>query len=221
MYNGFWVDGIGKLKSLPEWLLAIAILGVAIFIGYMGAKSFGNPLRFVQINRWVLLVVLAAVFVGVSSQMKADELKKPCITPYGVISFELAKDSETAKNILDNWGEDTVNVAKYQTWMDFLFILAYVAALSFICFWVAEGNKGILSLAGLTIGWILPVAGLFDVIENIALLRMLNSGADDLPARIAFWMALPKFTIILCLAIPFVLLSVVILVISGLSRLRQ
>lgn len=221
MYIGLWLYGLKKLTLPSDWVTLAVLLVAAILAAALGARFFDNPLRFVTINRWVLLVILVFIWGGVASQMKDGALAQPGVTPHGVVSFELARDARTANDILANWDEGSIHAARRQTWLDFLFVLAYVALLSFACFWIAEKTNGILSIVGLTLGWAVPIAGFFDVVENIALLKMLDSGAADLPAKIAYWMALPKFVILLCLVIPFILLSAVFGAFGIPSRLRK
>lgn len=227
MYIGLWLYGLKKLALPSDWVTLAALLVAAILAAALGARFFDNPLRFVTINRWALLVILALICSGLIFLMNEGALRQPKVTPHGIVSFELARDAGTVDNILTNWDEGTIPIARRQTWLDFLFVLAYVALLSFACFWIAEKTNGIWSLVGLTLGWAVPIAGLFDVIENIALLKMLvlDSGAADLladlPAKIAYWMALPKFVILLCFVIPFILLSAVFLAFGIPSRLRK
>jgi hypothetical protein len=216
MYIGLWLYGLKKLTLPADWVTLAVLLVAAILAAALGVRFFDNPLRFVAINRWVLLVILVVICGGVVLQMNDGVLP-----PHGVVSFEMARDADTAKDILTKWDEGIIHAVRRQTWLDFLFVLAYVALLSFACFWIAEKTNGILSHVGLTLGWAVPIAGLFDVVENIALLKMLDSGSADLPAKIAYWMALPKFVILLYFVIPFILLSAVFWASGIPSRLRK
>lgn len=129
-------------------------------------------------------------------------------TPPNIVAFELAGTAEAATNIINNWNEAQVDRVKTSIYLDFGFILAYCSAFMFAClgaatysgipFFIKTGKQFIVLI------WL---AGLCDVIENIAMLTTLNE-ISQTSVSIAFYTAVPKFSILL-LTLVFTLICVV------------
>ena len=195
IYKGEWNAITQKMSPLELIVLVIVLTGI-LFLGSQIGRGFGNPLDYMLTStssRWIALIVLLIITGTVGSSMGAKELGNYPESPYKIISFELAKTEETAGKIIEAWGGAGKSLAKKEIITDFGFIVCYVALLGLICFWVADAQKGRwVSPVWLALGWSMLIAGLLDVIENIALLRMLDAGASGLLAGLAFWAALPK-----------------------------
>ena len=214
MYKGA-LETVTKM-SLIELVYLVILLAVILFLGRVCGNVFGNLMDFINISPLIPFAILVLAFVGVASQMSVNSLIDPQTTPHGIISFELAKDKTRADDIMKAWGEKAtsgaggkklIDVAQKDIKIDFAFILCYAALMGFTCFWIAAAQENnFVASVGLTLGWSVAIAGLLDVIENLALLRMIASGASDLLAKIAFWSALPKLIIILYFALPYILL---------------
>jgi hypothetical protein len=99
--------------------------------------------------------------------------------PHGIVSLEVAGDPTAARIILQSWGPACIVAAARTVWIDYLFIVAYVTFLHFLCAW-ASGKFGRRSSLAATFGrWVAGaqlVAGLCDGGENIGLLVMLHRG---------------------------------------------
>jgi len=116
--------------------------------------------------------------------------------PAGIVSYELAGDIFEAEKILASWDIVARERAAFVQGLDFLFIPLYAGAIAFGCS-LAAGvfrRKGwIFASWGAPLIWLVFLAGLLDVIENIALIVMLFSVPANPWPQIAFWCAVPKF----------------------------
>lgn len=202
------LEALSNLTFL-EWLLLLAILSSIAWI----TSRFEKPnLPKKKYRRYILigLVVLNVVFIQL---MSSDVLTSVDEVKYGIIDFEMAKTETRADDIRSAWIDEEnkvelpvgsgklvwiSDIAEKDIYLDLGFILSYVSLFGFISFWIADVlNQGPLSKAGIMIGWGPLIAGLLDLVENTAMLLMLNHGASGLLAGISFWSALPKFIIIL------------------------
>lgn len=127
-------------------------------------------------------------------------------TPTNIVAFELAGSIETAQAIISNWSLEQIAKVKTSIYLDFGFILAYCSAFMFACR-AAANYSGVqfFTQTGRQLAWIVWLAGLFDAIENIAMLRTL-SVITQLSVSIAFYFAAFKFAILL-VALIFVLIA--------------
>ena len=120
--------------------------------------------------------------------------------PGGIVTYELAGSVQRAQAILDSWhavrGYAYTNLAA-----DFPFLLLYSTSIGLACLWAGDVfcQRRWLFLAApataLALGqWL---AAVFDAIENVALLIMLNatSAAGPWP-QIAWGFAVPKFVLV-------------------------
>ena len=115
-------------------------------------------------------------------------LKTPC-TPYGILDYEFAGSGEQASAIHQAWGESGKRQAAFQLGIDFLFIAAYVTAISIGCLRAPWPR---LALWG---AWLVLVAGALDCLENVMLLGEVYDTADQIPALIARYAAIVKFAL--------------------------
>lgn len=124
--------------------------------------------------------------------------------PYGIVSFELAGSSEKAGAILTSWNEAARISAAFNLGLDYLFMLAYAAAIglgSFLAGEVLARRGWPLARLGPWLGWGLILAAVCDAIENRALWLVLNSSPgpgmlDYSAASLARSCALIKFGLI-------------------------
>jgi hypothetical protein len=125
--------------------------------------------------------------------------------PYGIISFELARDEAQAAAILASWNQTAQLRAAFSLGLDFLFIPIYTGALTLTCLWAARFRLErrrlpswlvMIGLPGVLLAWAQAGAGLFDVIENIALVRMLLIGINSPWPQVASICAFSKFSLL-------------------------
>jgi hypothetical protein len=119
--------------------------------------------------------------------------------PLGVVSFELAGSAPRAEAILTSWDAEAQKFAAFGLGLDFLYIAVYVLGIGLGCL-LASGalltRKWPLASYGIILAWGLVLAGLLDVIENVALLVILFGGAASPWPQIAAVCAGPKFLLV-------------------------
>ena len=146
----------------------------------------------------VVLVVLSVAIAAVVARLGAG-LFVPAV-PSGIISFELAGNAAAATAMLRAWGPALSEAARIQTWVDFAYLAVYAPTLALAAgLAVGPWAKRSASLSGLGVllSWGALAAGLLDVIENAAMLRMLTDAPSDALALLARICAIGKFTLIL------------------------
>lgn len=127
------------------------------------------------------------------SHLRTDE------APTGIVSYELARDEETAAAILNSWDAEAKVYAGFNLGLDYLWMIFYSTTIALGLVWTAA----VLQLKGapLTIfnllAWGQWLAALLDALENTALLVMLfGQPASPWPV-IAYWSAVIKFTLVI------------------------
>lgn len=139
----------------------------------------------------VLTIVMAIVLGFQGASLRTHDV------PRGIGDFELAGTKECAAKIMKAWGAEGIRVAIVNTLLDFLFIPCYTTMLALIFFWLASLTKHlpVIPVVLLVWAWLMWVAGILDVIENLCMLGMLTAGANAILARIAQVCATVKFVI--------------------------
>jgi len=128
------------------------------------------------------------------------------IAPAGIVSFELAKDVEKSKFILNSWNTEAVISAKKSMYFDFLFLCIYSTFMGLLIFKLnrkLEVRNHILT--EIMIGAVF-IAAFFDVIENIALLQLIYGNYKQIWSSMAYYFAALKF-ILLAIAIVYILVG--------------
>lgn len=97
---------------------------------------------------------------------------------YGVLDFELAWTSDTIHKIFAAWGPAEMQYQAFVTYVDYLYIACYVLFGALLITIVARKLEGRLRELGLLMILSPILTGIFDVVENVYLLAMLNRGAD-------------------------------------------
>jgi hypothetical protein len=141
---------------------------------------------------FVLTLVVMGVLNGLGSPLKTEA------APQGIISYEFAGDVSSAQKMLDSWKPQALAHAGFNLGFDFVFLLAYAAAIGLACVWVADvlRERRRLAALGLWLAWGQWLAALLDAVENTALLNMLLGCPASPWPQIAWWCALPKFTLV-------------------------
>jgi hypothetical protein len=122
--------------------------------------------------------------------------------PLGIVSLELAGTSERTRFIMDAWGPELQDRARTVQRWDYPFIIAYTLVLAFAVAGVGvilRDQRFIAELSGI-FAWAAVAAGVLDVVENLALTRVLNSETSQPWPRIAQIAAGGKFVLLFAIA---------------------
>ena len=160
-----------------------------------------------------LTIILLIFLIGFIVLMRFfDAPLKNEVSPNGIVSFELAKTVSNSEAILNSWDTNAIQSAKNSMMADFLFLIVYSFFISLIVHRLNNRvwEKGFIYQIGILICWGVFLAALFDVIENIALVRLLYGDLQQLWSSIAYYFAMMKFGILL-FGVSFILMSFVVL----------
>jgi hypothetical protein len=123
------------------------------------------------------------------SPLSSDEL----------VRFEIAKTAGNARAIIDNWKL----TGKYQLglksiYFAYVFMCLYTAAIALGCRFISacSGNE-ILIRGGKGFAWLIVVATLCDLLENIALAHTLRGQISQWNVTLAYNLARIKFSIVI------------------------
>ncbi|MFK5879814.1 MAG: hypothetical protein QM478_10005 [Flavobacteriaceae bacterium] len=166
-------------------------------------KSSEKRLTIVSLTFLIGFIVLMRFF---------DAPLKNETSPNGIVSFELAKALSKSEAIINAWDEVAIGFAKNSVMVDFLFLAVYSFFISLIVHRLNNRvwKKGFVYQFGKIVSWLVFVAAFFDVIENIALIRLIYGDLHQLWSSIAYYFAVMKF-ILLAVGILFVLISLIAL----------
>ena len=116
-----------------------------------------------------------------------------------IVQFEIAKTVDRAHAIIDDWKL----TGKYEqgvksTYLAYLFMVLYTLAIALGCRFISlcTGNE-IMIKGGKGFSWLIILATLCDVAENIALSRTLHGPISQWNVSIAYDLARVKFSIVI------------------------
>ena len=161
----------------------------------MKQLSFASPAN-LQRWFWVLLAVNCLFIIASKWYMQ------PLATDE-IVRFELAKDLGVAERVILEWETyGKLNHVIIGIYIDFLFIVLYTTGLSVasIYFGRLSGHE-ILRRTGKFVTYFLIIAGICDVIENIAMLKSLQGTPTRWSVLLAYDMATTKFSIVILSAL--------------------
>ena len=142
-----------------------------------------------------LFLMLILVFIGMRF---FDAPLKNNQSPAGIVSFELANDLTKSIAILDSWTVNAKVSAGMSMGLDFLFLVLYALFLALIIHKLIEKNRDNLwHKIGTILIWSVFLAALCDIIENIALIKLLLGDLEQIWSSIAYYFAIVKFAIVL------------------------
>ena len=148
----------------------------------------GLPMRLPMKVSMTLAGVLFLVLVVINN------LLHTAAAPQGMISFQLAGSAEQAHSIIRSWSDGSVGLAYTALWLDFAFIVTYLATLLQLTRHFTRDRPGIRErrlARGVRVVFVL--AALADVAENLVLLNNFNPATDGLSLAAAI-LALLKYT---------------------------
>ncbi|WP_456420393.1 hypothetical protein [Lutibacter sp.] len=120
------------------------------------------------------------------------------VTTNGIISFELAKDLSKSISILNSWNILSKISAGISLGVDFLFLIIYSLFISLIIHKLNEKlwkYKKMYTL-GIVLIWCMFLAAFFDIIENLALIKLLLGNLKQLWSSLSYYFAIVKFSLL-------------------------
>ena len=137
---------------------------------------------------------------------------------YNILDFEFAWTQEQILTIFSYWGAEEMTLQAAGVYWDFLYIIGYTVPLFALILLVSRKlDEKILNI-GLCMSLTPFIAGIFDIIENINLLVMLNDPAfaSFVPLIVSLFATI-KFSFLIVGAI-FFLVTLVLLVIKKVKK---
>lgn len=127
-----------------------------------------------------------------------------------ILSFETAGKLPKAEAILLSWQTGgKLALAIKSIYLDYIFILLYTAGLSVGSVYLSGLTEHeILIRFGKGMSWLMVLAGICDLVENMVMLRSLTRGLTAFHVALTHDMAAAKFTVII-LALLFLLVCVI------------
>jgi hypothetical protein len=116
----------------------------------------------------------------------------------GIISFELAKNVSKSKSIIEAWDFVAKTAAGLSLGFDFLFLIVYSSFIALLIFKLNKilwKNHWFYKLGRILI-WFVFIAAFFDIVENIALIKIILGDLNQNWASIAYYFVMLKFSII-------------------------
>lgn len=146
------------------------------------------------LQRWFWWLLLVNILFIVCSRFYLQPL-----TSGEIVRFEVAKNTVVAESLIHEWKQaDKLGKVVQSIYIDYLFIILYATGLSVACAFVSRltGHE-ILIRTGKGASWLLAVAAICDVVENIAMTRTLQGAVTHWNVTLAYDMAAAKFSVII------------------------
>ena len=146
---------------------------------------------------WVLFGLTVLAIIGM--QVTGAPLKTVA-APGGIVTFELIGTLEGSREIMNSWQGVVMTYAGINMGLDFLFLTLYGITIALGCMIVSDklpANMVMLKQLGVWLAAAVLFAALLDVIENIALIKLLLGSQNTMLPMLAKWCAIPKFVLVL------------------------
>jgi len=167
----------------------------------------------------ILFFLIGSLTMATIVTIQGESLKTKD-TPLGVLNLEFAFNSSHTQYVLAAWHpkiKDNIEVAKKNTWLDFIFLFFYSIFLFLACKAISRSFGGLFGRAGKFIAKGAILAGLLDIIENIGMLLTLSGKGSDTIALCTTICSVIKWALAL-LAVLYVITAGVALLRSRLTR---
>lgn len=149
--------------------------------------------RWLRMATWVSAIVALAA-LGVLAAI--DRHLRGVTTPLGIVSYELCAYGGTCDAITASWQGRTRDLALFSLGFDYLFMVAYPAAISLVLWRVRMTLPPVLRGAVPLLAGGIWLAGALDAIENYHLFQLLAGGPGTRHAWPATCAATIKFLLI-------------------------
>ena len=156
--------------------------------------QFSNAAR----NRMLIVTLILSAILLIAMHV----LDKPLRTRYaprGIVSFELAKNYEHSRQILNSWDAKAKTHAALSLGLDYLFLIFYAILIALACIQVAnalQAQKSFLAGIGPILARAQFLAATLDALENLALIQLLLDSSRTWLPGLARWCAIVKFGIV-------------------------
>jgi len=158
--------------------------------------AFLNQKRSVSVF-WILFTMTILTLIGM--QITGN----PLITdaaPGGIVTFELIGTFTGSQLIIESWQGSLMTYAGLNMGLDFLFLTLYGITIALGCLLISvrlpESWQTVKRIGfGLAVGVLF--AAFLDIIENVALIKLLLGSQNEILPFLAKWAAIPKFILVL------------------------
>lgn len=116
-----------------------------------------------------------------------------------IVQFEIAKTTSNAATIIEHWkSSGKYELGIQSTYFAYIFMVLYTAAIALGCRFlsVCTGNE-IMIKGGKGFSWLIVVATICDVVENMALSRTIRGHISQWNVTVAYDLARVKFSIVI------------------------
>ena len=142
-------------------------------------------------KRKITYSAAASVIMFIVLRIQGAVLKTP-VSKRAIVDLEFADTPQRVHELFGIWNMETV---RFNIWIDFLFIIAYVSFLSLAAAataekWKMNGMKKI----GFLLSRLAFVAGLLDICENTFMLQTCTGNFTPVSLQLTFYCAAIKFT---------------------------
>lgn len=125
----------------------------------------------IRMAYWISLAVAA---MSLTALGLIDQHLKGPITPLGIVSYQLCAYTANCADMVASWQGHTLTMAAMSLGLDYLFMVAYPAAICFGLLVCAGSLSGIWQRLAMWLAAVVWLAGLADAIENYHLFQMLT-----------------------------------------------
>jgi uncharacterized membrane protein YciS (DUF1049 family) len=152
------------------------------------------PARFSRLRQlfWLFSLLTITYMIWMRSYLSP-------LTSGEIVRFEIAKTTGTANSIIRDWK----NAGKFEQgvksiYLAYFFIALYTIAIALGCRFISActGNE-ILTKGGRGFSWLIGIAAICDIVENIAMSKTLHGKISQWSVTIAYNLARVKFSILI------------------------
>jgi hypothetical protein len=174
---------------------------------------FLNKFKSSPKNKNVLIITIAGLLVVILVYLLIFIPIEAAVPTYGILDFEFAWTPDQVLTIFSAWGPDGIRIQTLAIYWDFLYIVGYVSLALGLILIVLRRSEGKLQTIGLYFTLLPFLTGIFDIVENINLLLMLNNpiSLSTINSLTASMSALIKFGCLLAAIIYFVIALIIII----------
>lgn len=140
----------------------------------------------------LIVSALACILMMAALRWQGAGLKTTT-SPRAIVDLELATQPRQISQLMQVWD---ISVVKMNIWIDFLFIVSYVAFLAIAAEAAASkwSNQG-MHIIGLTLARVAVVAGILDIAENLLMLQTVAGNFTVFSLQMTHYCATIKFTL--------------------------